>query len=318
MSYQHIQVQQATKNIGAYLSGFDLNNVQTDAVYKEIQRAVHEFGVVFMRKQPLEQAAFVRLGRSFGDLESVHPVFGSPKEFAEIQLITHNPNSPIETQAWHTDNTYNEFPSAYTFLRAVDIPPIGGDTLWASNAAVYDDLSAPVQEMLEKFWARHDLYWRFRESNYLRRAGKEGSDGDYMKFIADHPLVIKHPVTGRKQIFAHRHFCSLIHHVHEEISRTLLDMLFNMVKQPDYQVRLTWEKDTVAIWDNWATQHYATLDYSPYPRAMARMVGVAKHRPEPVDASKMYDCNVPYQQKGPLDRKPAAAASANTTSPTMM
>lgn len=318
MTYQHIKVQLATKNIGAYLSGFNLNDIQNEAVYKEIQQAVHEFGVVFIRDQPLKPADFVRLGKSFGSLESSHPVFDSPKEHAEIQLITHNPTSPIETQAWHTDNTYNEFPSAYTFLRAVDIPPVGGDTLWASNAAVYDDLSTPVQEMLEKFWCRHDLYWRFRESNYLRCAGKEGTDGDYMKFIADHPLVIKHPVTGRKQIFAHRHFSSLIHHVHEEISRTLLDMLFNMIKQPDYQVRLTWQKDTIAIWDNWATQHYATFDYSPYPRSMTRMVGESKLRPEPIDASKMFDSGVSYRRKGLLDRKPVATESVKTASRTMM
>jgi taurine dioxygenase len=311
MSYQHIKVQQATRNIGAYLSGFDLNNIRNEDVYAEIQRAVHEFGVVFMRDQPIDKAPFVRMGRAFGDLESAHPVFGSPADFAEIQLITFNPESPIETQAWHTDNTYNEFPSAYTFLRAVDIPPVGGDTLWASNAAVYDDLSAPVQEMLERLWGRHDLYWRFRESNYLRRAGKEGTDAAFMNYIADHPLVIKHPVTGRKQIFSHRHFCSTIHHVHEEVSRSILDMLFNMVKQPDYQVRLTWAKDTVAIWDNWATQHYATLDYSPYPRAMTRMVGVSKHRPQPVDASKMLEKSANYNKNAILDHKvadPAAVA----------
>jgi taurine dioxygenase len=318
MSYQHITVQKATRNVGAYLSGFDLNNVTNEAIYAEIQRAVHEFGVVFMRKQPLEPAAFVRLGKAFGNLESAHPVFGSPVEHPEIQLIKFNPDAPIETQAWHTDNTYNEFPSAYTFLRAVDIPPVGGDTLWASNAAVYDDLSAPVQEMLEKFWVRHDLYWRFRESNYLRRAGKEGTDANIMPLVADHPMIIKHPVTGRKQIFAHRHFCSVVHHVHEEISRTLLDMLFNMVKQPDYQVRLTWEKDTVAIWDNWATQHYATLDYSPYPRSMTRMVGTSKFRPEPVDASKMLEHSAKYNQNALLDRKAVAVAPTKAVSRAMM
>lgn len=300
MSYQHIKVQPATRNIGAYLSGFDLNDVRDDAVYQEIQRATHEFGVVFMRDQPLQPASFVRLGKAFGELESSHPVFGSPKEHAEIQLITYNPDSPIETQAWHTDNTYNEFPSAYTFLRAVDIPPIGGDTLWASNAAVYDDLSAPVQQMLEQLVCRHDLYWRLRGSIYMRRAGKEGSDSSFMPFVADHPVVIKHPVTGRKQIFAHRHFSSMIHHLHEEVSQAILELLFNMVKQPDYQVRLTWQPNTVAIWDNWATQHYATMDYSPYPRAMTRMVGKAKARPQAVDESRLFDSGIGWQRAGLL------------------
>ena len=298
MIYQHIQVQRATRHIGAYLSGFDLTHDNNDAVYAEIQRAVHEFGVVFMRDQPMEQAQFVRLGRSFGELESAHPVFGSPKEHPEIQLITFNPDAPIETQAWHTDNTYNDMPSAYTFLRAVDIPPVGGDTLWVSNGAVFDDLSEPVQEMLSRLVARHDLYWRLRESNYLLRAGKAGTDANFLPFTADHPVVIRHPVTGRSQIFVHRHFTSSIHHLHEEVSKSILDLLFNMVKQPDYQVRLTWQPNTVAIWDNWATQHYATQDYSPYPRAMTRMVGRAKTRPQALDGTRLYDSGVNWQQAG--------------------
>jgi taurine dioxygenase len=177
-------------------------------------------------------------------------------------------------------------------LRAVDIPPVGGETLWTSNAAVYDDLSEPVQEMPARLEARHDLYWRLRESNYMLRAGKAGTDVNFMPFTSDHPVVIRHPVTGRAQIFAHRHFTSTIHHLHEEVSKSILDMLFIMVKQPDYQVRLTWQPNTVAIWDNWATQHYATQDYSPYPRAMTRMVGKAKTRPQPLDASRLCDSDL--------------------------
>jgi alpha-ketoglutarate-dependent taurine dioxygenase len=110
MTYQYIQVQRATKHIGAYLSGFDLNHIENVAVYAEIQRAVHEFGVIFMRDQPLEQAQFVRLGKAFGELESAHPVFGLAKEHIEIKLITFNPDAPIETQAWLPKKPTTIFP----------------------------------------------------------------------------------------------------------------------------------------------------------------------------------------------------------------
>lgn len=119
-----------------------------------------------------------------------------------------------------------------------------------------------------------------------------------MPYTADHPVVIRHPVTARAQICVHRHFTSNIHHLHEEVSKSLLDMLFNMVKQPDYQVRLNWQPNTVAIWDNWAAQHYATLDYSPYPRSMTRMVGKPKTRPQALDSSRLYDSGVNWQRDG--------------------
>lgn len=293
MKYQHITIERATPRIGAYVTGVDLNHVKEAAVYEEIRRAVHEFSVVFFRKQPLEPDAFVALGRHFGKLEMDHPVFGSPQEHPEIQLIKFNPRQPIETQAWHTDNTYNERPSAYTFLRALDIPPQGGDTLWASNAAIYDDLPKPFQDMLATFEARNDLFWRLREMDYLARTGKKGTEAKFLDLIADHPLVIRHPVTGRAQLLVNRLHTCTINGIPDHLSDGLLHLLLNLVKQPDYQVRLKWEPDTVVIWDNLATQHYATQDYAPYPRTMMRMVAAGQARPEPLDASRMHKSLLP-------------------------
>jgi alpha-ketoglutarate-dependent taurine dioxygenase len=288
MEYQHIDVARATPRVGAYISGVDLNNVTEKKVYDEVRRAVHEFGVVFFRNQPLEPRGFVELGRQFGTLEMNHPVFGSPKEHPEVQLIKFDPKLPIETQAWHTDNTYNERPSAYTFLRAMDIPSVGGDTLWASNGAIYEDLPKPFQDMLASLEARNDLYWRLREMDYLARTGKKGTDAKFLDLVANHPVVIRHPITGRPQLLVNRLHTCTINGIPDHLSDGLLHLLLNLVKQPDYQVRLKWEKDTVVIWDNLATQHYATQDYSPYPRCMMRMVVAGEARPEPLDASKMY------------------------------
>ncbi|MDH4479592.1 MAG: TauD/TfdA family dioxygenase [Rhodoferax sp.] len=299
--YKHLSVQKASPAIGAYLTGVDLNNINDPAIYEEIRKAVHEFGVVFLHKQPLEDKNFVALGREFGSLESSHPVFGVTDAFKEIQPIVYDPREPITTQEWHTDNTYNEFPSRYTFLRSVDIPPLGGDTLWASNAAIYDELGEPLQKALEQLWARHDLFYRMRETAYLERAGKpEGAAANFLKFRTDHPVVIQHPVTGRKQIFVNRHFTTCIHHMTDQVSFRLLHLLFDMVKLPEFQCRLIWEKDMVVIWDNWATQHYATLDYGKYPRTMTRMVGESALRPSPVDGAKMYDSGVEWQSRGLL------------------
>lgn len=299
--YKHVKVQKASPLIGAYLSGVDLNHVNDPAVYEEIRRAVHEFGVVFMHKQPLDSAKFVAMGQAFGKLEGAHPVFGVDQAYKEIQNIVYDPREPITTQEWHTDNTYNEFPSRYTFLRSIDIPPIGGDTLWASNGAIYDELGEPLQRALEQLWARHDLFYRMRETAYLERAGKpEGVAANFLKFRSDHPVVIQHPVTGRKQIFVNRHFTTCIHHMSDQVSFRLLHLLFDMVKLPEFQCRLVWEKDMVVIWDNWATQHYATLDYGKYPRTMTRMVGESDVRPSPVTGVQMYDSGVEWQARGML------------------
>lgn len=291
MDYKHFKVKKASTRIGAYISEVNFNEVEDKEVYKELRKAVNDFSVVFVRKQPLTPEAFVRLGREFGTLESSHPVFGSPAEHPEIQLITYDPAAPVpaETGTWHTDNTYNAIPSAYTFLRAVDIPPSGGgDTLWASNAAIYEDLPEPMQEMLSRFVAHHDLFWRLREMNYMASKSTSEDEQKLSKRVADHPIVIRHPVTGRAQVFAHRHFTNFVHGVPEEVSTTLLQYLFNMAKRPDYQVRLTWEPDMLTIWDNIATQHYATQDYHPYPRAMMRMVVAGSSRPQPLDSTKLY------------------------------
>lgn len=278
-AYKLIKVQQGTPTIGAYLSGFDLNDIKDEGVYEEIRRAADEFKVIFMRDQPMSSAAYVEMARHFGKLETSHTVFDSPDEHPEIQKIKHDPSKPIETNQWHTDNTYMAKPSAYTILQAVDTPAVGGDTLWVCNEALLKAMPEPMQEMFRKMDVEHDLFFRVIQTNYLRNAGRMGEMDKFADKQAIHPAVIKHPRTGREQLFVNAHFSKSFVGVHEEIDRDLLAMVFNMAKTVDHQVRLKWEPNTVAIWDNWATMHYATFDYSPYPRSMQRIVVEAETTP---------------------------------------
>jgi taurine dioxygenase len=298
MKFRHIEVDPVTPCIGAHLTGVDLNAVRNDDVYEEIQQALWQHGVIFLRGQALKPESYLRLGRKFGEMEE-HEFFPHLQNFPQIQLIAHEGHDAPETDRWHTDVTFRKKPNLVSMLRITDMPPAGGDTMWMSAGAAFDSLGAPLQQLLLSLQAEHDLPWHFRRINAYERLAKKQADAALKaghlaspkpsvealaaalaereaKMIKDnptavHPAVISHPVTGRKTLFVNSIWTKRLLGLHMDLSESLLNMLFEWIKKPEFMVRFRWEKDSIAIWDNAATQHYAVFDYAPHFRAGQRL-----------------------------------------------
>ncbi len=285
MSYAHISVEPVTPTIGATVSNVDLNAVRSEAVYEEIRQALWQYHVLFFRNQPIEPEAYIRLGSQFGELEQ-HEFFPHIEGFPQIQTIAHEGYEQPETDRWHTDVTFRARPSSVNLLRAVKLPPAGGDTLWSSTAAAFDALPDPLKTMLLGLRADHDLPHHQRRIDFYRRVQEGRIGGQSMmnsmanehEFrlieqnpVVTHPAVINHPVTGRLTLFVNSIWTKKFFGIHLDLSDALLGMLFEWVKKPEFLVRFRWEQDSMVIWDNFATQHYAVFDYAPNYRGMQRM-----------------------------------------------
>lgn len=278
--YRHISVRPMNPTIGALIENVDVSRPAAPEVYEEIKQALWRHHVVFFRNQPLTPEAHLAMARAFGEPVG-HEIFAHLDGYPEISLIENNREHPPAINVWHTDVTFRERPIQVSILHGHIVPPAGGDTMFASQAAVYDSLHPAVQRMLLDLEAEHDVLWAYEGSNFLERAGGEAKAAELRRTAPPrvHPVVIKHPVTGRPGIFVNSSFTKRIVGMSKRESQAILSMLFDAIKVPEVQVRFTWEPHSVAIWDNFAVQHYALADYWPEHRLMRR-VTVGTARPE--------------------------------------
>ena len=189
--------------------------------------------------------------------------------------------SPGVENEWHHDVTWHANPSLGAVIRAVELPPVGGDTLWADCAAAYDGLPSDLKDRIEHLTATHD--WRETFGLVLDEERFAAMDARYP--APTHPVVRLHPETGRRTIFVNRIFTMRIDGVPEDESEWLIERLTAEVRRPEYQCRLRWTPGAVAFWDNRATMHYAVSDYHPQRRVMDR-ISIAGDVPfGPADAS---------------------------------
>ena len=266
MMFRHIEVTRVTPTIGALISGVDLNSVRNPAVYEEIRSALWQNKVIFFRNQALTPQAHLALGRTFGEMER-HEFFPHVDGHPEIQTIANTGEKSPDTDRWHTDCTFRERPNAVSILRAVEIPPEGGDTMWACMNSAFEALDEPMKKMLLELDAEHDISFAFRRMGYTGQARQ--LDLDNPPYI--HPAVINHPVTGRLCLFVNSIWTKRFTNLIDRYGENLLRLLNEWVTKPEFQVRFRWEKDSVAIWDNLATQHYAVFDYPGQTRRMHRV-----------------------------------------------
>lgn len=273
--YQRIVVEPYTPNIGATIRDIDLSRPLDGETRAELAKALAEFEVLFFRRQHLDPDQHVEFARVFGNVEDVKAFFPRHPAHAQIEIIEHDDkrSSKGGTDQWHADITWVSNPPIGAALYARQVPAVGGDTLWASATKVYETLPAGLRAHLETLTAIHS----FEQSNwprYLR--GLPDGEARYAEARAkfppvEHPVVRVHPVTGKKLIYVNPVFTQKIKDVGREESDALLGLLYRQFQRPDVQARLRWENDTIAVWDNRATQHYAVADYFPQYRLMHRI-----------------------------------------------
>jgi taurine dioxygenase len=267
-----MQVRPLTATIGAEVTGVDLSRTLDDETRDALLDAFHRHLVLFFRGQALDPADQVAFARTFGRVEP-HPFAKPHRDHPELTLLAQTTPETDGTNSWHTDSTFMPEPPLGSVLRAVQLPPIGGDTCWASMYAAYDALSAPMRSLLDQLTAVHDITEPLRWS--IRGGHTNSTDIEELRAKwppVEHPAVRVHPVTRRKSLFVNRNFTTRLCGLTDEENASLLAMLFHHVARPDFQVRFRWEPDSVALWDNRCTQHYALPDYTGHLRVMHRVM----------------------------------------------
>ncbi|MBW8799882.1 MAG: TauD/TfdA family dioxygenase [Streptomyces sp.] len=258
--------------IGAEISGIDLRNLPTGPVLGDLKRAFLDWKVLFFRGLDPTSKEHLDFARLWG--EPIDFPTAEKADLPEVIVIAHGPDSPASENVWHSDVTYLQTPSTASILRAVDLPPLGGDTLWSDMAAAYDGLPDDVKERVENLTAVHDFLTRHAGRDSVRRS--ELSRDLFPQ--SDHPVVLVHPETGRRIIYVNRVYTREILGLTASENEELLELLCSQASRPEYQCRFRWTPGAIAVWDNRSTQHYAVADYSPHRRVMERVTiaGVPK------------------------------------------
>ncbi|GAA4539373.1 TauD/TfdA dioxygenase family protein [Amycolatopsis samaneae] len=258
--------------IGAEIDGVDLGEPLTPTLHAELNRALLEWKVLFFRDQDITSAQQRAFAAHWGELET-NP-FIPQGDTAQVTRFARSAGMPAFENIWHVDVTFRPSPALGSVLRLVEVPPVGGDTLWADMAAAYDNLPEDVRARIDGLTAVHDFvpgFARFTDPDQLARRQDEFPP-------VEHPVVRTHPETGRRTLFVNQAFTTHLVGVDRAESDRLLRYLFSRAHIPEFQVRFTWRPGSVAFWDNRATQHYAVNDYHPHVR-VAERVAIAGDRP---------------------------------------
>lgn len=265
-----LDVTPLSPTIGAEVGGVDLSQPLEEKTRDAVLEALLEWKVVFFRDQDITAAQQIAFAANFGELE-IHPFAGHLDGHPEVMVLDHDdtpvPDGAYRENIWHSDVSWREVPSMASVLRAVEIPPIGGDTLWADMYGVYEGLSAAMRRFLDGLTAVHDFYPAFGQTMPPERLASMRAQFPPVA----HPVVRTHPETGHKLLYVNASFTTRIVGMSMEESHALLDFLVTRAAAPEHQCRFRWRPNSVAMWDNRCTQHYANQDYWPQRRIMNRV-----------------------------------------------
>lgn len=271
--YESIRLKPVSRAVGAEVMDVDLSKDISDKVVEEIRLALGDFGVLFFRGQSLSNDNHIRFAKKFGTI-SVNKYFHPVEGYPEIARVIRRPEEKGVTGGyWHTDHSYDQVPALGSVFVAREIPPVGGDTLFAGMFAVYDSLSAGLKSVLEGLWAWHS-------DAVCPEVGDPSLTEDFgarLKIVhancvwAKHPVVIRHPLSNRPVLYVNKGFTHSIDGWSLKESRMHLEFLFEHGSSLGFTYRHRWQVGDVAFWDNRATWHRAMDDTEGYLRILDRI-----------------------------------------------
>jgi taurine dioxygenase len=269
-AYRAIKVMPIAGALGAEITGVDLATDLVDETVAEIRRAWLEHLVVFFRDQVLGLDEFLAFARRIGEPVE-YPFVKGIDGFPEIIAVTKLPNETVNFGGiWHSDTVYLERPPMGTMLLAREVPPFGGDTLFANMYAAYDALSPGTQRLLDGLTAVNSSALADVSKTREDRIRDSGA-GSEREFVAEHPVVRTHPETGRKALYVNVAHTARFRDMTDDESRPLLRYLFEHSVRPEFTCRFRWQVGSLALWDNRCAMHNPVNDYHGHTRAMHRI-----------------------------------------------
>jgi taurine dioxygenase len=274
-----MEIQPISGALGAELRGVDLGRDLDDATIAGIRRALLDHCVIFFRDQQFDAAQHKALARRFGPI-FIHPNYYGTQVDPEILEIRREPgDTKVVGEDWHTDTTMMAEPPMGAILYALEVPPYGGDTLFANQYLAYESLSDGMKRLVGGLRAVHsDRMVAGPAVNNAGRTTKARADADWRETVNLHPVVRTHPETKRKLLYVNYSYTVGFEGMTEEESRPLLTYLMEHGNRPEFTCRFRWTKGAVAFWDNRCVKHLAVNDAQPFRRLMRR-VQIAGDKP---------------------------------------
>lgn len=267
-NYRSLDVQTISGSLGAEVFGVEVAAINDD-IFEEIYRALLEHQVIFFRDQSIDSDQYLAFGKRWGEIEIYPYMKGLPTHPEILEILKTEKDTYAFGNVWHTDSSFLSIPPKVTMLHALELPPAGGDTMFADLYSAYDTLSDGMKEMLGPLKALNvgdQPVARFTEI-----ANMSSKDPGKVQVKTVHPIVRTHPDTGRKALYLGGHSVEIDGMTREE-STPLLNFLKQHATRPEFTCRFRWRPGSMAIWDNRCTLHYAIDDYSGHRRRMRRII----------------------------------------------
>jgi taurine dioxygenase len=275
MSAKDITIRPSGGGVGAFVDGIDLARDLSDNVVGTLRSAIGEHGVLFFRDQELSPEDHIDFAEKFGPI-NVNRFFAHVDGYEKIAQVLKEPNQKKNIGGgWHTDHTYDTEPAMGSILVARETPEFGGDTMYASTCRAYETLSGGFKSILKGLNGVHSSRHVFGpQARYVQKgedtAGRLGNN-EAATQDSVHPLVIRHPISGRESIYVNPGFTVGIEGWDDKEAEPFLKILYDHIAKPEHTYRFQWAPGSVAFWDNRATWHYAVNDYHGARRLMHRI-----------------------------------------------
>ena len=270
-----IEVRPIATALGAEIHGVDISRPLDDETVAAIRRALLDHLVIFFRDQELTPDEHKAFAAQFGPLQIDEFVAGMAGHPEIMEVIKEAGDEKNFAGRWHADVTFQEAPALGAVLYALEVPTVGGDTMFANTSLAYDALSGGMKTMLDGLTAVHCAYPAYHpswmdEAN-ARNDGMRYTANDPRDYTAGHPVVRTHPETGRKGLFVNGSYTIRFTDMTVDESRPLLEYLYAHMTRPEFTCRFSWTPGSVAFWDNRCSHHCPIDDYSGARRAMHRV-----------------------------------------------
>ena len=263
--------------LGAEIGGVDISRGFDRETLQALRQALLDHLVIFFRDQDLTPDSYLAFAKEFGT-PSEYPLMKGIEGYPFIQKIEKLANQRWNfAGTWHSDTTYLDCPPSATLLQAIELPPFGGDTMYANQYLAYEALSEPLRRFLDGLTAVN-ISTKPVHSRTLEDSIRSSSGNQNHAYVAEHPVVRTHSETGRKSLFINFAHTSRFKGMTEEESAPILEYRFQHQVNPEFSCRFTWRKGSVALWDNRCTLHVGVNDYQGFGRQMHRIT-LAGERP---------------------------------------